>query len=66
MCLRASASLKAINRSRLVTRQRFAFDRFWATCPHSLLQASGHDVGLPQEQMGNGNAAKEATATLLV
>ena len=30
-----------------------AFDRLWAACPHSLLQASGHDVGLPQEQMGN-------------
>ena len=29
-----------------------AFDRLWAACPHSLLQASGHDVGLPQEQMG--------------
>src|SRR3974390_2870331 len=29
------------------------FDRLWATCPHSLLQAAGKDVGLPQGQMGN-------------
>ena len=29
------------------------FDRLWATCPHSLLQAASKDVGLPQGQMGN-------------
>ena len=29
------------------------FDRLWATCPHSLLAASGEDVGLPKGQMGN-------------
>ena len=30
-----------------------AFDRLWATCPHSFLHTSGKDVGLPQGQMGN-------------
>jgi 2,3-bisphosphoglycerate-independent phosphoglycerate mutase len=30
-----------------------AFDRLWATCPHSLLRTSGLDVGLPEGQMGN-------------
>ena len=30
-----------------------AFDHLWATCPHSLLAASGEDVGLPKGQMGN-------------
>jgi 2,3-bisphosphoglycerate-independent phosphoglycerate mutase len=30
-----------------------AFDRLWATCPHSFLQTSGKDVGLPPGQMGN-------------
>ena len=29
------------------------FDQLWTTYPHSLLQASGEDVGLPQGQMGN-------------
>jgi 2,3-bisphosphoglycerate-independent phosphoglycerate mutase len=29
------------------------FDRLWATCPHALLHTSGHDVGLPDGQMGN-------------
>src|SRR5215470_6820396 len=30
-----------------------AFDHLWATCPHSFLQTSGKDVGLPPGQMGN-------------
>jgi 2,3-bisphosphoglycerate-independent phosphoglycerate mutase len=30
-----------------------AFDRLWATCPHTLLHTSGKDVGLPHGQMGN-------------
>ena len=29
------------------------FDRLWATCPHTLLQASGPSVGLPKGMMGN-------------
>src|SRR5580765_5092148 len=29
------------------------FDRLWSTCPHALLKTSGHDVGLPDGQMGN-------------
>ena len=29
------------------------FDRLWATCPHSRLEASGEAVGLPPGQMGN-------------
>lgn len=29
------------------------FDRFWASYPHTLLEASGEAVGLPQGQMGN-------------
>ncbi len=29
------------------------FDRLWAECPHALLRTSGHDVGLPDGQMGN-------------
>ncbi len=29
------------------------FDRLWATCPHAFLHTSGHDVGLPDGQMGN-------------
>lgn len=29
------------------------WDRLWATCPHSLISASGEDVGLPGGQMGN-------------
>ena len=28
-------------------------DRLFASCPHTLLGASGLDVGLPQGQMGN-------------
>jgi 2,3-bisphosphoglycerate-independent phosphoglycerate mutase len=29
------------------------FDRLWASCPHAFLRTSGHDVGLPDGQMGN-------------
>src|SRR3984893_16437522 len=30
-----------------------AFDRLWQTGPHGFLRTSGHDVGLPDGQMGN-------------
>jgi 2,3-bisphosphoglycerate-independent phosphoglycerate mutase len=29
------------------------WDKLWAECPRTLIQASGSDVGLPAEQMGN-------------
>lgn len=29
------------------------WDRIWKNCPHTLVSASGLDVGLPDEQMGN-------------
>lgn len=29
------------------------WDRYWSECPHSLVSGSGHDVGLPDGQMGN-------------
>lgn len=29
------------------------WDRIWARCPHTLIRASGIDVGLPASQMGN-------------
>jgi 2,3-bisphosphoglycerate-independent phosphoglycerate mutase len=29
------------------------FDRLWASDPHGFLRTSGHDVGLPDGQMGN-------------
>ena len=29
------------------------WERLWRDCPHTLLQASGIDVGLPAQQMGN-------------
>lgn len=29
------------------------WDEWWQTRPHMLLEASGHEVGLPDEQMGN-------------
>ncbi|WP_445680922.1 2,3-bisphosphoglycerate-independent phosphoglycerate mutase [Radicibacter daui] len=29
------------------------FDRIWASCPTGFLDASGHDVGLPDGQIGN-------------
>lgn len=35
------------------TAQTPNFDRFVATCPRSRLKASGLDVGLPDQQMGN-------------
>ncbi len=30
-----------------------SFDRLWAEAPHAFLHTSGHDVGLPDGQMGN-------------
>src|SRR5215831_8101255 len=30
-----------------------SFERLWTNCPHSLLNTSGTDVGLPAGQMGN-------------
>jgi 2,3-bisphosphoglycerate-independent phosphoglycerate mutase len=30
-----------------------AFDRLWASCPHTFVHTSGKDVGLPPGQMGN-------------
>ncbi len=29
------------------------WDHLWSTCPHTLISASGTDVGLPDKQMGN-------------
>ncbi|MBI1732529.1 MAG: 2,3-bisphosphoglycerate-independent phosphoglycerate mutase [Gammaproteobacteria bacterium] len=29
------------------------WDRLWSECPHGLISASGLDVGLPDQQMGN-------------
>lgn len=29
------------------------FDALWQSCPHAFLRTSGHDVGLPEGQMGN-------------
>jgi len=29
------------------------WDHWWKTCPHMILNASGHAVGLPETQMGN-------------
>ncbi|KTD17341.1 2,3-bisphosphoglycerate-independent phosphoglycerate mutase [Legionella jordanis] len=29
------------------------WDEWWSSCPHILLDASGHQVGLPDKQMGN-------------
>ncbi len=29
------------------------WDRLWQASPHTLIHCSGHDVGLPDEQMGN-------------
>jgi len=29
------------------------FDRIWSACPHATLTTFGHDVGLPDGQMGN-------------
>ena len=33
--------------------KKLFFDRLWRECPHSLLEASGLAVGLPEGQMGN-------------
>jgi len=41
----------ADNAERLARKPNF--DRLWTTCPHAFLRASGHDVGLPDGQMGN-------------
>src|SRR3954463_8519521 len=30
-----------------------SFDELWRSCPHAFLRTSGHDVGLPEGQMGN-------------
>ena len=30
-----------------------SFTALWERCPHALLRTSGHDVGLPEGQMGN-------------
>ncbi len=35
------------------------FDRLWATCPHAFLDTSGHDVGLPDGQMGNSEVGHQ-------
>ncbi|MCB1617673.1 MAG: 2,3-bisphosphoglycerate-independent phosphoglycerate mutase, partial [Pseudomonadales bacterium] len=29
------------------------WDRLWREAPHGLISGSGHDVGLPEGQMGN-------------
>ena len=31
------------------------WDRLWQEAPHTLISASGVDVGLPDEQMGNSD-----------
>jgi 2,3-bisphosphoglycerate-independent phosphoglycerate mutase len=41
----------ADNAERLARKPNF--DRLWANSPHAFLRASGHDVGLPDGQMGN-------------
>ncbi|MGE0022041.1 MAG: 2,3-bisphosphoglycerate-independent phosphoglycerate mutase [Hyphomicrobium sp.] len=33
-----------------------SFDALWSSCPHALLHTSGHDVGLPDGQMGDSEA----------
>ncbi len=45
---RASAQYNAILQARTPI-----WDHLWTTCPHTLLSASGVDVGLPPGQMGN-------------
>src|SRR5688572_2183774 len=37
--------------------RRPTFDRLWSTAPHSLLQTSGLEVGLPAGQMGKSEVA---------
>jgi len=45
---REDAADNAIRQARTPT-----FDRLWQTVPHGFLHTSGHDVGLPDGQMGN-------------
>ncbi|MFH1334028.1 MAG: 2,3-bisphosphoglycerate-independent phosphoglycerate mutase [Pseudomonadota bacterium] len=37
----------------ILSAQTPTFNNLWEKCPHTLLQASGRAVGLPEEQMGN-------------
>ncbi len=37
----------------IATAQKPHWDQLWQTCPHTLIEGSGHAVGLPHEQMGN-------------
>jgi 2,3-bisphosphoglycerate-independent phosphoglycerate mutase len=37
------------------------FDRLWSDSPHSALEASGGEVGLPPGQMGNSCVTRSAT-----
>src|SRR5271170_4873447 len=45
---RDEAADNAVRQARTPT-----FDRLWQTGPHGFLRTSGHDVGLPDGQMGN-------------
>src|SRR5208282_1261579 len=45
---RDEAADNAVRQARTPT-----FDRLWQTVPHGFLRTSGHDVGLPDGQMGN-------------
>src|ERR1700683_4602405 len=45
---RADAAHNAVRQAKTPT-----FDRLWQTGPHGFLRTSGHDVGLPDGQMGN-------------
>src|SRR5271155_4770714 len=45
---RDEAAENAVRQARTPT-----FDRLWQTGPHGFLRTSGHDVGLPDGQMGN-------------
>src|SRR5271157_5839296 len=45
---RDEAADNAVRQARTPT-----FDRLWQTGPHGFLHTSGHDVGLPDGQMGN-------------
>ena len=40
------------------------FDALWHAYPHTLIEASGADVGLPDEQMGNSEAVSYTHLTL--
>lgn len=37
----------------ILSAQKPVWERLWEDCPHTLIRASGIDVGLPDEQMGN-------------